>query len=102
MAPQALSGTLIGVVDQPNGNSLIQIYDRHEERNIVRHFLLCFQEGFYGVLGALERALGDSGLGLMGPGMAWRLHGDPCLALVSFHNSMEVFSQHSRYLALAR
>ena len=54
MAPQALSGTLIEVVDQPNGDFLIQIYDRHGGRNIVRHFLLCLQEGFYGVLGALE------------------------------------------------
>ena len=37
----------------------------------------------------------------MGAGMAWRLHTDPCLALVSFYNSMEVLSQHSYYLALA-
>ena len=58
---QVLSGTLIGVVDQSNGNSLIQIYGRCEGRNIVRHFLSCLQEGFYGVLGVLERALGDSG-----------------------------------------
>ena len=58
---QALSRTLIGVVDQSTGNSLIQIYGRREGRNIVRHFLSCLQEGFYGVLGALERALADSG-----------------------------------------
>ena len=58
---QALLGPLIGVVDQPNDNSLTQIYGRREGRNTVRHFLSCLQEGFYGVLGALEQALGDSG-----------------------------------------
>ena len=58
---QALSGTLIGVVDQPSGNSLVQIYGRREGQNIVRHLLSCLQEGFYGVLGALERVFSVSG-----------------------------------------
>ena len=58
---QALLGTLIGVVDQPSGNSLVQIYGRREGQNIVRHFLSCLQEGFYGVLGALERVFSVSG-----------------------------------------
>ena len=38
------------------GTSLVQIYGHHERRDIVRHFLSCSQECFYGVLGALERA----------------------------------------------
>ena len=57
---QALSGTLIGVVDCSNGTCIVHIYGRREGHNIVRHFLSCLQEEFYGVLGALERALGDS------------------------------------------
>ena len=36
------------------------------------HFLSCFQEEFYGALGALDCALGYSGSGLTGVGMAWR------------------------------
>ena len=51
----------MGVIDQPNGKFLIQIYGCLEGQIIVRHFLLCLQEGFIGVLGALEQVLGDSG-----------------------------------------
>ena len=58
---QALSGTLIGVVDRSEQTSIVHIYGRREGQNIVRHFLACLQEEFYGVLGALERALGNSG-----------------------------------------
>ena len=58
---QVLSGTLIGVVNQPSGNSLVQIYGRREGQNIVRNFLSCLQEGFYGVLGVLEHVFGVSG-----------------------------------------
>ena len=58
---QALSGTLIGVVDWSEDTSIVQIYGHREGHNIVRHFLSCLQEDFYGVLGALERALGVSG-----------------------------------------
>ena len=56
---QALSGTLIGVVDWSKDTSIVHIYGRREGQNIVQHFLSCLQEEFYGVLGALERALGD-------------------------------------------
>ena len=41
---QALSRMLIGVVDQLNGNSLVQIYGRCEGWIIVQHFLVCLQE----------------------------------------------------------
>lgn len=66
---QALSGMLFGVVDQSNVTPLVQIYSHHKGRNIVWHFLSCLQEEFHGVLGALERALGDLGQGLTGVGM---------------------------------
>ena len=46
---QVLSGTLIGVVDQSNGTSLVQMYGRRKGRNIVHHFLSCLKEEFYGV-----------------------------------------------------
>ena len=58
---QALSGTLPGVVDWSEGTSAVRRYGRHEGRNIARHFLSYLQEGCYGVLGALQRVLGDSG-----------------------------------------
>ena len=79
---RALSGTLIGVVDWSEGISIVHIYGRREGHNIVRNFLSCLQEDFYGVLGVLERALGVSGWGLLVAGMAWRWPTDPCLALV--------------------
>ena len=58
---QALSGTLIGVVDWSEDTSKVHIYGRREGQNIVRHFLSRLKEEFYGVLGMLEYALGDSG-----------------------------------------
>ena len=57
----ALSRTLIGVVDWSEETSILHIYSRREGQNIVRHFLSCLQEEFYGVWGEIERALGDSG-----------------------------------------
>ena len=58
---QPLSGTFIGGVDLSNETSQMQIYGRCKGRNIVNHFLSCLHEGFYVVLGTLERALGASG-----------------------------------------
>ena len=59
---QVLSRTLIGVVNKPNGASIVGVYVRCEGQYTIRHFLSFLQEDFYGVLGAFERALGDSGL----------------------------------------
>ena len=43
---QAISGTLIGVVDWSKDTSTVHIYGRHEGQYNLWHFLSCLQEDF--------------------------------------------------------